>query len=36
MADIYSKKKRSEIMSKISRKETEPEILARKFLFDRL
>ncbi len=35
MTDIYSKNKRSQIMSKISRKETEPEILARKFLFEK-
>ena len=33
MPDIYSKQKRSEIMSKISGKETKPEILVRKFLF---
>lgn len=33
MSDIYSSKKRSEIMSKISGKETKPEILVRKFLF---
>jgi len=33
MTDIYSKQKRSEIMSKISGKETKPEILVRKFLF---
>ncbi len=33
MSDIYSKQKRSEIMSKISGKETKPEILVRKFLF---
>lgn len=33
MADIYSKEKRSEIMSKISGKETKPEIVVRKFLF---
>ena len=33
MTDIYSKNKRSQIMSKISGKETEPEILVRKFLF---
>lgn len=33
MPDIYSKKKRSEIMSKISSKETKPEIIVRKFLF---
>ncbi|HWQ47742.1 MAG TPA: DNA mismatch endonuclease Vsr [Methanosarcina sp.] len=30
---MYSKKKRSEIMSKIRGKETKPEILVRKFLF---
>ena len=33
MSDIYSKSKRSEIMSHISDKETKPEILVRKFLF---
>lgn len=33
MADIYKKTKRSNIMSKISGKETKPEILVRKFLF---
>jgi DNA mismatch endonuclease (patch repair protein) len=33
MPDIYSKSKRSEIMSHISGKETKPEILVRKFLF---
>lgn len=33
MADIFSKDKRSQIMSKISGKETKPEILVRKFLF---
>lgn len=33
MSDIYSKSKRSDIMSKISGKETKPEILVRKFLF---
>lgn len=33
MADIFSKAKRSEIMSKISGKETKPEILVRKYLF---
>jgi DNA mismatch endonuclease (patch repair protein) len=33
MPDIYSKKKRSDIMSHISGKETKPEILVRKFLF---
>ena len=31
--DIYSKQKRSEIMSTISGKETKPEIIVRKFLF---
>jgi len=33
MSDIFSSKKRSEIMSKISGKETKPEILVRKYLF---
>jgi len=33
MSDIYSKSKRSEIMSHISGKETKPEILVRKYLF---
>ncbi len=33
MADIFSRKKRSEIMSKISGKDTKPEIIVRKFLF---
>lgn len=33
MADIFSKQKRSVIMSKISGKETKPEILVRKYLF---
>jgi DNA mismatch endonuclease (patch repair protein) len=31
--DIYQKQKRSDIMSRISDKETKPEILVRKFLF---
>ena len=35
MSDIFSKAKRSEIMSKISGKETKPEILVRKFLFSK-
>jgi len=35
LADIFSKKKRSEIMSNISGKETKPEILVRKFLFSK-
>lgn len=35
MSDIYSRSKRSEIMSKISGKETKPEIFVRKFLFSR-
>lgn len=34
MADIYSKEKRSAIMSKISGNETKIEIIVRKFLFD--
>ena len=33
MADIFSKKKRSEIMSKISGKDTKPELFIRKALF---
>jgi len=33
MSDIYSKLKRSEIMSRISGKETKPEVLVRKYLF---
>lgn len=33
MTDTFSSEKRSEIMSKISAKETKPEILVRKFLF---
>jgi DNA mismatch endonuclease (patch repair protein) len=33
VGDIYTKEKRSEIMSKISGKETRPEILVRKYLF---
>jgi len=35
MGDIYSKTKRSSIMSKISGKETKPEILVRKYLFSK-
>lgn len=35
MTDIYSKNKRSRIMSKISGKETKYEILVRKFLFEK-
>jgi DNA mismatch endonuclease (patch repair protein) len=33
MSDIFSRQKRSDIMSHISGKETKPEILVRKFLF---
>lgn len=33
MADIFTEKKRSQIMSKVSSKETKPEILIRKILF---
>lgn len=33
MSDIFSKEKRSIIMSKISSKNTKPEILVRKYLF---
>ena len=35
MADIYSKCKRSDIMSKIKGIETKPEVLVRKFLFSK-
>jgi len=35
LGDIYSKRKRSEIMSKISGTETKPEILIRKYLFSK-
>ena len=35
MVDIYSKTKRSCIMSKISGKETKPEVLVRKYLFSK-
>ena len=35
MSDIFSKAKRSDIMSKISGKETKPEVLVRKFLFSK-
>ena len=35
MTDIYSKNKRSKIMSKISGKETKYEIIVRKFLFEK-
>jgi len=35
MADIFSSQKRSDIMSKISSKETKPEIFVRKILFAR-
>src|SRR5260221_6127617 len=33
MADIFTKKKRSQIMASISGKDTKPEILVRSFLF---
>ena len=33
--DIYDKSKRSEIMSKISGKDTKPEIIVRKYLFSK-
>ena len=33
MSDIFTSAKRSEIMSKISGKETKPEVLVRKYLF---
>lgn len=35
MSDIFSQTKRSDIMSKISNKDTKPEILVRKFLFSK-
>ena len=35
MSDIFSSQKRSDIMSKISGKNTKPEILVRKFLFSK-
>jgi len=35
MSDIFSKPKRSDIMSKIYGKETKPEILVRKYLFSK-
>ena len=35
MSDIYSKSKRSSIMSKISGKDTKPEILVGKYLFSK-
>lgn len=33
--DVFSKSKRSDIMSKVSDKDTKPEILVRKFLFSK-
>ncbi|GHT04351.1 very short patch repair endonuclease [Bacteroidia bacterium] len=33
--DVFSKSKRSDIMSKVSGKDTKPEILVRKFLFSK-
>jgi len=33
LSDVFTKKKRSEMMSRISGKDTKPEILVRKFLF---
>ncbi|MDY6865151.1 MAG: very short patch repair endonuclease, partial [Halobacteriota archaeon] len=35
MSDIYSKEKRSNIMSKIGGKDTKPEIIVRKYLFSK-
>lgn len=35
MSDVFTKQKRSQIMSKISGKETKPEILVRKYLFSK-
>lgn len=33
--DIFTREKRSEIMAKVSSKDTKPEIIVRKFLFSR-
>ena len=33
--DVFSKSKRSDIMSKVSGKDTKPEVLVRKFLFSK-
>ncbi|NPA87513.1 MAG: very short patch repair endonuclease, partial [Epsilonproteobacteria bacterium] len=35
MADIFSKEKRSEIMSKVRSKNTKPEEIVRKYLFSK-
>jgi len=35
MTDIYNKKKRSDVMSKISGRETKPELIVRKYLFSK-
>jgi DNA mismatch endonuclease (patch repair protein) len=35
MADVFSKKKRSEIMSKIRARNTKPELVVRKYLFSK-
>jgi len=35
MSDIFSQTKRADIMSKISSKDTKPEILVLKFLFSK-
>jgi DNA mismatch endonuclease (patch repair protein) len=35
MADIFSKEKRSKLMSKVTGKETKPEIMVRKYLFSK-
>lgn len=35
MADVFDRKKRSEVMSKVSRQDTPQEILVRKFLFSK-
>jgi DNA mismatch endonuclease (patch repair protein) len=35
MADVFTKKKRSDVMSKIRAKNTKPELLVRKFLFSK-
>jgi DNA mismatch endonuclease (patch repair protein) len=35
MSDVFTKKKRSEVMSKIRGKNTQPELIIRKFLFSK-
>jgi DNA mismatch endonuclease (patch repair protein) len=35
MADVFDKKKRSDVMSKVGAKNTRPELIVRKFLFSK-